>query len=139
MDKNKLRSYIESLMERGSSLSELARRADVSTTALSLFRTGNYTAKDDIMAEKIASGLHYYENSRKVVDTVTSYRQVKTAFVAARSKRKWLCADSRRSSGWNGSAGVWTKRSGQQQERRTGRVSGGLDDRRLGIWHCQER
>ncbi len=99
MDKNKLRSYIESLMERGSSLSELARRADVSTTALSLFRTGNYTAKDDIMAEKIASGLHYYENSRKVVDTVTSYRQVKTAFVAARSKRKWFCISSRSGSG----------------------------------------
>lgn len=99
MDKNALRQYIETLLQRGSSSAELARRCAVSDTAMSLFRQGKYGANDDTLAEKIATGLHYFENCRVVVDTVTSYRQVKTAFAAARSKCKWFCISSRSGSG----------------------------------------
>ena len=99
MNKEQLRIYIENLIQRGSSQSELARRADVSVSSLSRFRTGSYGANDDVLAEKLASGLHFYENSRVVVESVTSYRQVKTAFVTARTKRKWFCISSRSGSG----------------------------------------
>lgn len=99
MDKQALKQYIDNLISRGSSAAELARRCGVSDTSMSLFRTGKYSASDDILAEKIAAGLYFFENSRNVVDTVTSYRQVKTAFVAARSKSKWYCISSRSGSG----------------------------------------
>ena len=99
MDKKALRTYIDNLISRGSSAAELARRCAVSDTAMSQFRAGKYAANDDTIAEKIASGLYFFENSRNVVDTVTSYKQVKTAFLAARSKSKWYCISSRSGSG----------------------------------------
>lgn len=99
MDKNSLKKYIDSLIVRGSKASELARRCGVSDTAMSQFRAGKYGANDDVLAEKIASGLYFFENSRNVVDTVTSYQQVKTAFVAAKKKSKWFCISSRSGSG----------------------------------------
>ena len=99
MDKEGLKRYVERLVERGSSASELARRCGVSIAAMSQFRSGNYAANTDALAEKIAAGLHFFENNRVVVDTVTSYRQVKLAFVAAKQKRKWICISSRSGSG----------------------------------------
>ncbi len=99
MNKESLKQYIENLISRGSTASELARRCGISDAAMSQFRAGTYAGKDDILSEKIASGLYYFENSRTVVDTVTSYRQVKTAFVAARAKHKWVCISSRSGSG----------------------------------------
>ena len=79
MDKEALKQYIENLIERGSKPSELARRCGVSDAAMSQFRSGKYGANDDNLAVRIATGLYFYENSRNVVDTVTSYRQVKRA------------------------------------------------------------
>lgn len=99
MDKNALRQYIDNLISRGSSAAELSRRCGVTDAAMSQFRKAKYAANDDQLAEKIATGLYYFENSRNVVDTVTSYRQVKTAFVTARNKRKWFCISSRSGSG----------------------------------------
>lgn len=99
MDKNALRQYIDNLISRGSSAAELSRRCGVTDAAMSQFRKDKYAANDDQLAEKIATGLYYFENSRNVVDTVTSYRQVKTAFVTARNKRKWFCISSRSGSG----------------------------------------
>lgn len=99
MDKNALRNYIDNLINRGSKAAELARRCGVSDAAMSQFRAGKYAANDDVLAEKIASGLYFFENSRNVVDTVTSYQQVKTAFVAAKKKSKWFCISSRSGSG----------------------------------------
>lgn len=99
MDKNALKKYIENLVARGSSAAELARRCGVSNAAMSQFRNDNYAANTDALAEKIAAGLHFFENNRVVVDTVTSYRQVKLAFVAAKQKRKWICISSRSGSG----------------------------------------
>lgn len=99
MDKQALKQYIDNLVNRGSSAAELARRCGISDAAMSQFRAGKYAASDDILAEKIASGLYFYENSRNVVDTVTSYRQVKTAFVSAKNKSKWFCISSRSGSG----------------------------------------
>ena len=88
MDKKALKLYIENLINRGSSPAELARRCGVSDTAMSQFRSGKYGANDDNLAAKIASGLYFYENSRNVVDSVTSYKQVMTAFTAAKKKSK---------------------------------------------------
>lgn len=99
MDKQALKTYIDNLIARGSKASELARRCGVSDAAMSQFRAGKYAANDDVLAEKIASGLYFFENSRNVVDTVTSYRQVRTAFVAAKGKSKWFCISSRSGSG----------------------------------------
>lgn len=99
MNKEALKQYIESLISRGSTAHELACRCGISDATMSQFRAGTYAGKDDTIADKIASGLYYYENSRNVVDTVTSYKQVKTAFVAARAKHKWICISSRSGSG----------------------------------------
>lgn len=99
MDKKALKLYIENLINRGSSPAELARRCGVSDTAMSQFRSGKYGANDDNLAAKIASGLYFYENQRNVVPSVTSYMQVKTVFVAAKNKSKWICISSRSGSG----------------------------------------
>lgn len=99
MDKKALKLYIEKLTNRGSSPAELARRCGVSDTAMSQFRSGKYGANDDNLAAKIASGLYFYENQRNVVPSVTSYMQVKTVFVAAKNKSKWICISSRSGSG----------------------------------------
>jgi DNA transposition AAA+ family ATPase len=99
MDKQALKKYIDNLIERGSSASELARRCGISDAAMSQFRAGKYAANDDVLAEKIASGLYFYENSNTVVDTVTSYRQVKTDFMIAKAKSRWFCISSRSGSG----------------------------------------
>lgn len=53
MDKQALKQYIDNLISRGSSAAELARRCGVSDTSMSLFRTGKYSASDDILAEKL--------------------------------------------------------------------------------------
>ena len=62
MDKNALRNYIDNLINRGSKAAELARRCGVSDAAMSQFRAGKYAANDDVLAEKIASGLYFFEN-----------------------------------------------------------------------------
>ena len=66
---------------------------------MSQFRSGKYGANEDSIAEKIASGLNYYENAWNVVESVTSYQQVRTAFVAAKRNHKWMCISSRSGSG----------------------------------------
>ena len=53
----------------------------------------------DSIAEKIASGLNYYENAWNVVESVTSYQQVRTAVVATKKNHKWMCISSRSGSG----------------------------------------
>ena len=61
MDNQALKTYIEKLINRGSSATELARKCGISDTAMSQFRSGKYGANEDSIAEKIASGLNYYE------------------------------------------------------------------------------
>ena len=99
MDNQALKTYIEKLINRGSSATELARKCGISDTAMSQFRSGKYGANEDSIAEKIASGLNYYENAWNVVESVTSYQQVRTAFVAAKRNHKWMCISSRSGSG----------------------------------------
>ena len=99
MDNQALKTYIEKLINRGSSATELARKCGISDTAMSQFRSGKYGANEDSIAEKIASGLNYYENAWNVVESVTSYQQVRTAFVAAKKNHKWMCISSRSGSG----------------------------------------
>lgn len=99
MNTASLKTYIETLISRGSSASELARKCNISDTAMSQFRSGKYGAKEDTIAEKIAAGLNFYENAWKVVESVTSYKQVRTAFMVAKKYHKWLCISSRSGSG----------------------------------------
>ena len=66
MDNQALKTYIEKLINRGSSATELARKCGISDTAMSQFRSGKYGANEDSIAEKIASGLNYYENAWNV-------------------------------------------------------------------------
>ena len=99
MDNQALKTYIEKLINRGSSATELARKCGISDTAMSQFRSGKYGANEASIAEKIASGLNYYENAWNVVESVTSYQQVRTAFVAAKRNHKWMCISSRSGSG----------------------------------------
>ena len=70
MDNQALKTYIEKLINRGSSATELARKCGISDTAMSQFRSGKYGANEDSIAEKIASGLNYYENAWNVVESV---------------------------------------------------------------------
>lgn len=99
MDTIKLKNYIALLIERGATSNELARRCGVSDSSFSQFRNGKYGANEAGIAEKIASGLNYYENAYNVVDTVTSYQQVKACLITARKMSKWICISSRSGSG----------------------------------------
>jgi len=99
MDTQLLKAYIEKLISRGSSAMELSRKCGISDTAMSQFRNGKYGAKEDAIAEKIASGLNYYENAWNVVESVTSYQQIRTAYLAAKKNHRWVCVSSRSGSG----------------------------------------
>ena len=88
MDANKLRDYIETLIQRGSSAAELARKCDVSGAAFSQFRAAKYGAKEDSIADKIAVGLNYYDNTWKIVESVSSYKQVKLYLTAAKKNHR---------------------------------------------------
>jgi DNA transposition AAA+ family ATPase len=99
MDNQGLKQYIENLIKRGASAAEIARKCGVSDAAMSQFRSGKYGAKENALAEKIASALNFYENTWKIVDSVTSYRQIRTAFNVAKRNRKWICISSRSGSG----------------------------------------
>lgn len=99
MDTQSLKTYIETLVERGSSASELSRKCGISNTAMSQFRSGKYGANEAALAGKIATALNYYENAWNVVRSVTSYRQVHTAFLTAKAHHRWVCISSRSGSG----------------------------------------
>ena len=99
MDIQALKMYIDSLIERGSSAAELARKCDISDTSLSQIRSGKYGAKTDKIAEKIATGLSYYGNTWKVVESVSSYKQVKLYVTVAKHNHAWYCISSRSGSG----------------------------------------
>ena len=73
MDNQALKTYIEKLINRGSSATELARKCGISDTAMSQFRSGKYGANEDSIAEKIASGLNYYENAWKASPVTSRY------------------------------------------------------------------
>ena len=51
MDNQALKTYIEKLINRGSSATELARKCGISDTAMSQFRSGKYGANEDSIAE----------------------------------------------------------------------------------------
>lgn len=99
MDIQDLNLYIETLIKRGSSQAEIARKCGISDTTISQLLSGKYGAKTDNMTARIATALNYYENSWKVVESVSSYQQIKTAFNAAKRNSKWFCISSRSGSG----------------------------------------
>lgn len=116
MDIQGLKQYVESLIKRGASAAEISRKCGISDAAMSQFRSGKYGAREDSISEKIASALNYYENTWKIVDTVTSYQQIRTAFNVAKRNRKWICISSRSGSGktsrwWTCITSVWIIRS----------------------------
>ena len=82
MDIRNLKNYVEGCIAKCGSATEVARKCGVSVSALSLFRSGKYGAKEDRLAETIARSLGYRENHWRVVESVTSYRQVEVAFRA---------------------------------------------------------
>lgn len=99
MDIQGLKQYIETLVKRGTIPAEIARKCGVSDTTISQFRSGKYGAKEDSIATRIATALNYYDNAWNVVETVSSYQQIKTAFNAAKRNSKWFCISSRSGSG----------------------------------------
>lgn len=99
MDIQGLKQYIETLVGRGTSQAEISRKCGVSDATISQFLSGKYGAKEDNMAAKIAAALNYYDNAWNVVETVSSYQQIKTAFNAAKRNSKWFCISSRSGSG----------------------------------------
>ena len=78
---------------------EIARKCGIAPSTLSQFLNEKYGAREDSLAATIAAAMNYYENSWNVVDTVTSYRQVYTAFMAAKKRSIWVCISSRSGSG----------------------------------------
>lgn len=99
MDTQKLKQYIETLVQRGTTPAEIARKSGLSDATISQFRSGKYGAKEDNVATKLAAALNYYDNAWIVVDSVTSYRQIQTSFTAAKRNSKWFCISSRSGSG----------------------------------------
>lgn len=94
-----LKKFLKDVLSRGGSQEEIARRAGVSSTAVSLFLNDKYGAKEDALAYKLAKGMNFYENAWQVVTSVTSYKQVRTAFLAAKRNSAWICISSRSGSG----------------------------------------
>ena len=99
MDIQGLKQYVDTLVKRGSTQGEIARKCGISGTTLSQILSGKYAAKEDNMAAKIAAALNYYEGAWNVVETVSSYQQIKAAFNAAKRNSKWFCISSRSGSG----------------------------------------
>lgn len=99
MDIQGLKQYVETIVARGTTPAEVSRKCGLSETTISQFRSGKYGAKEDSIAVKIATALNYYDNAWNVVETVSSYQQVKTAFNAAKRNSKWFCISSRSGSG----------------------------------------
>lgn len=99
MDIQGLKLYVDRLVKRGTSQAEIARKCGVSDTTVSQFLSGKYGAKEDNLAAKMAAALNYYDNAWNVVETVSSYQQIKTAFTAAKRNCKWFCISSRSGSG----------------------------------------
>lgn len=99
MDIQSLKNYIETLIQRGTLPAEIARKCGISASTISLFRSGRYGASEATIARRIATALNYQENAWRVVESVSSYRQVKTAFEAAKRNSKWFCISSRSGSG----------------------------------------
>ena len=95
MDIQGLKQYVDTLVKRGSTQGEIARKCGISGTTLSQILSGKYAAKEDNMAAKIAAALNYYEGAWNVVETVSSYQQIKAAFNAAKRNSKWFCISSR--------------------------------------------
>lgn len=99
MDKNKLKQHVESCILRSGSAAEIARKCGISDTSLSQFRSGKYGAKDDSLAQTIATGLKYSENDWVVVESVTSYRQIATTFHSAKEECLWMAISNKAGSG----------------------------------------
>lgn len=99
MDIQGLKQYVDTLVKRGSTQGEIARKCGISGTTLSQILSGKYAAREDSMVAKIAAALNYYEGAWNVVESVSSYRQVKAAFNAAKLNSKWFCISSRSGSG----------------------------------------
>ena len=95
MDIRNLKNYVEGCIAKCGSATEVARKCGVSVSALSLFRSGKYGAKEDRLAEAIARSLGYRENHWRVVESVTSYRQVEVAFRAAKEEALWMGISSK--------------------------------------------
>lgn len=101
MDIQGLKQYVNACIARigYGGAAEIARKCDIASSTLSQFLSGKYGAKEETLAVTIATALNYYENSWNVVDSVTSYRQVYTAFMAAKKRSIWMCISSRSGSG----------------------------------------
>lgn len=90
-----LKNYVENCITKCGSATEISRKCGISVSALSLFRSGKYGAKEDKLAETIAQALGYRENHWNVVESVTSYRQVYVAFRAAKEEALWMGISSK--------------------------------------------
>lgn len=99
MDKNKLKQYVETCIQRSGSAAEIARKCGISPTALSQFRSGKYGAKEDSLAQTIANGLRYRANDWVVVESVTSYKQIATTFFSAKEESLWMAISNKAGSG----------------------------------------
>lgn len=99
MDKNKLKQYVETCIQRSGSAAEIARKCGISGTALSQFRSGKYGANDDSLAQTIATGLRYKENDWVVVENVTSYKQIALTFLSAKQEQLWMAISNKAGSG----------------------------------------
>lgn len=95
MDIANLKKYVEACIARCGSATEISRKCGISVTALSLFRSGKYGAREDRLAETIAQALGYRESHWTVVEDVTSYRQVLAVFRAAKEEALWMGISSR--------------------------------------------
>ena len=95
MDIKNLKNYVEGCIAMCCSATEIARKCGISVSALSLFRSGKYGAREDKLAETIAQALGYRENHWNGVESVTSYRQVEVAFRAAKEEALWMGISSK--------------------------------------------
>lgn len=95
MNIQNLKNYIEALVARCGSATEIARKCGISVAALSQFRKGKYGAKENKLAQTIAQALGYRENNWKVVESVTSYQQVRVAFLSAKEEALWMGISSK--------------------------------------------
>ena len=95
MEIQSLRDYIETLISRGSTQAELARKCGISSAAFSQFLSGKYGAKEDTLADRIATGLNWYSGTWKSVDTVSSYQKVKLYLMSEKKFHRLFFISSR--------------------------------------------
>lgn len=102
MNRNKLIQHIELWKAKLNSYAKVAKKCNISTTALSLVMSGKYGANENQILGKIATALDYKDIDWKIVKTIGNYKRIAQAVEDAQSEKMWFAVSNKAGSGKTG-------------------------------------